>query len=47
MIITVLKKIEKDYLAEKLTQGRIKVDNGGNTFFEIHVGKGVLMSVYW
>ena len=39
MIITVLKKIEKDYLAEKLTQGRIKIDSGGNTFFEIHVGE--------
>lgn len=46
IVIEVLIKIEKDYLAEKLTQGRIEVDNDGNTFFEIYVGeRGVNVGV--
>ena len=37
IVIEVLSKIERDYLSEKLNQGKIKTDKYNNTYFEIHV----------
>lgn len=37
IIIEVLKKIERDYLSEKLTQGKIKIDKYSNSYFEVYV----------
>lgn len=40
-ILTVLKRLDSDYLTEKLNQGVIKQDNNGNKYFEVYVcGKG-------
>lgn len=39
IILKVLQKMDRDYLAEKLRQGRIKTDKAGNTYFEVHVAE--------
>lgn len=38
-ILDVLKRIDYDYLAEKLTQGKVKVDKNGNTYFEVYIAE--------
>lgn len=39
IVIEVLRKIERDYLDEKLEQGKIKTDNNGNMYFVVHVAE--------
>lgn len=39
VILEVLQKIASDYLAEKLKQGRIKVDKNGYTYFEVYTAE--------
>jgi oligoribonuclease NrnB/cAMP/cGMP phosphodiesterase (DHH superfamily) len=39
IILEVLQKLDRDYLAEKLKQGKIKTDKDGNTYFEVYTAE--------
>lgn len=39
VIVEVLEKLNKDYLAQKKDQAKVKIDPNGNRYLEVHVGE--------